>query len=192
MGHVALKRNCFCQASCNLKVFTPTNMLRIPIRSRRAEFVATVSRARNANLPICLICQHRQAAYFPRRRPFSSVSAQSAASDSKWIDRITTRTRQKIWGTDNPPGADDPYTGRSIMKPQESTEAGNEPLDAQTVEDVRMYEEQARREDKNILQAAVDDALNHEAYVPANTWDGLEKVGGEREWDSGRQFKGYD
>lgn len=167
------------------------NMHRVVISSRRAEFISAVYRAQNHNLPICLICQHRQAAYFPRCSPFSSASAKSAASDSKWIDRVTTRTRQRIWGTDNPPGADDPYTGRSLVKPQDSVEGGHESLDAQTAEDVRTYEEQARKEDKKILQAAVDDALNHEAYVPANTWDGIENVGGEKEWDSGRQFKGY-
>lgn len=54
-----------------------------------------------------------------------------------------------------------------------------------------MYEARALQEEKDLFQAAVEDAANHEGYVPAQTWDGLETVGGEKEWNSGKVFKGY-
>jgi len=43
------------------------------------------------------------------------------------------------------------------------------------------------RQDKAELQSQVEQAPTHEDYVPATTWEGLEMVGGEKEWDEGRK-----
>lgn len=50
----------------------------------------------------------------------------------------------------------------------------------------RMAEDQYRQ-DKAELQSQVEQAPTHEDYVPATTWEGLEMVGGEKEWDEGRK-----
>ena len=120
------------------------------------------------------------------------------------------RTRRRIWGSDNPPGNEDPYTGESqlLIKEREKfakvpkqddivtigaaeqlPKPGDEPMETEA--DVREYERQARREERELFQQSVDDAPLHKKYVPKQTWDGMEMVGGEKEWDSGRRtFKG--
>lgn len=165
-------------------------MRRIATSTRRLDLAHVSGRVQRQEPSVCLFCQHHQTTRATPRATFSSTTRNTAASDSPWLERTLNRTRQKIWGTDKPPGADDPYTGRSFAKTQEVASSGSEELDGQTADDVRVYEEQARREEKEILQAAIDEAPSHEAYVPANTWDGLERVGGEKEWDNGKQFRG--
>lgn len=60
-----------------------------------------------------------------------------------------------------------------------------------TQEEDREYRRRALWEEKEIFQQRVEDAPSHEGYVPKQTWDGMEMVGGETEWDSGRRiYKG--
>jgi len=56
--------------------------------------------------------------------------------------------------------------------------------------DVRAYAEEEYRQQRAKLQQQVDDAPMHQDYVPATSWEGLEMVGGETEWDRGRLFDG--
>ena len=49
-----------------------------------------------------------------------------------------------------------------------------------------MAEDQYRQE-RAELQQQVEQAPMHADYVPATTWEGLEMVGGETEWDEGRR-----
>lgn len=63
--------------------------------------------------------------------------------------------------------------------------------DAQANQDARLYAEQLRREKKLAFQAQIDDASTHQDYVPATSWLGMETVGGEKEFDTGKTFHGY-
>jgi len=80
---------------------------------------------------------------------------------------------------------------RENVERRPKTETLGEEGLTENYDDVRMYEARALQEEKELFQAAVEDAPNHEGYVPALTWDGLERVGGEKEWNSGKVFKGY-
>ena len=85
-----------------------------------------------------------------------------------------------MWGTENPPGAEDPYGGPSKL-------------------------EQRRDNRKKDLVAVAEGAPDAETvlpddgasnYVPATTWDGLEHIGGasgwwEEAWDQEHPFYGY-
>jgi len=80
---------------------------------------------------------------------------------------------------------------RENVERRPKTETVEEEGLTENYDDIRMYEARALQEEKELFQAAVEDAPNHEGYVPAQTWDGLERVGGETEWNSGKVFKGY-
>ncbi|MCJ1306316.1 hypothetical protein MMC08_009136, partial [Hypocenomyce scalaris] len=85
-----------------------------------------------------------------------------------------------MWGTENPPGAEDPYGGPSKL-------------------------EQRRDNRKKDLVAVAEGAPDAETvlpddgasnYVPATTWDGLEHIGGasgwwEEAWDQEHPFYGF-
>lgn len=55
----------------------------------------------------------------------------------------------------------------------------------------RVMAQDQYRQERAELQQKVEQAPMHVDYVPATTWDGLEMVGGEKEWAEGRRvFKG--
>ena len=106
--------------------------------------------------------------------------------------------RKKIWGTDNPPGLDDPYgpgfAERRQARLEEQAEAKrrqNLTADERTAEDVA---ETAAEEhvQTNTTYLDVGDSLPNEPfeddpevaaeYKPADTWDGLEHIGHKGDW----------
>lgn len=106
---------------------------------------------------------------------------QSAASSRRYASTntpFTERVRRRIWGTENPPGLKDPYGGegaieralkkRGLLKGDEALEISRDTAASRDVE-------AAAAED----QAAAE-AVNE--YVPATTWEGLERVGHEGRW----------
>ncbi len=58
------------------------------------------------------------------------------------------------------------------------------------VRDATLYEKQRTRDEQKAFQEAVEEAAEHEDYIPADTWDRLEIVGGETDWDTGLVFQG--
>jgi len=143
---------------------------------------------------ICLFCQHGSASSKTTRRiaPFSTSSSRSARSprpsESTSSPDFLERTRRRIWGTDTPPGAADPYArpAKSAAGTASSPLEEGDQVDEAT--DVRAYAEEEYRQQRAKLQQQVEDAPLHQDYVPATTWEGLEMVGGEVEWDRGRLF----
>ncbi|KAK2741593.1 hypothetical protein FQN57_005576 [Myotisia sp. PD_48] len=88
---------------------------------------------------------------------------------------FSEKVRRKLWGTDNPPGLENPYGDDSVIDKKIRESEGhqaqhlNEPLGPETQE----------------LQAEEPQPVNADAmadYVPASTWDGLEHVGSLGEW----------
>lgn len=69
---------------------------------------------------------------------------------------------------------------------------GDHPYDGvQAARDVKEYERQMRQEEWALFQQNVDEAQSHQSYKPKQTWDGMEMVGGEKEWVSETNiFKG--
>lgn len=152
---------------------------------------------------VCLFCQHRSAASRPTTTTTAAFSttrttlARSRPAAPASQPDFLERTRRRIWGTDTPPGAADPYARTPAKTSSDSTTASaaaseleEGDLDVDSAAKVRAYAEAEYKEAKAKEQQAVEDALMHQDYVPATSWEGLEMVGGEVEWDRGRVFEG--
>merc|ERR1712098_132677 len=111
---------------------------------------------------LCSACKHHAS-------PFST-SALRAASNGKVP--LTEKLRRKIWGTDNPPGLEDPYGDRSVFDQSKKKE--------------RRLEKEERDAARLEAQSAaeIENYTGSSRYEPASTWDGLERVGWtEDRWD---------
>ena len=123
----------------------------------------------NCQVYICARCRDRTIKE-TRRAPISTSASRTAEKIP-----FSEKFRRKIWGTDTPPGQADPYT-------KEPNEKGKDAKELSGLEHIAS-------EDPTI---AVGPQLD---YVPAETWDGLEHVGGatgwwEEAWDKEHQFIG--
>ncbi|KAL3424184.1 hypothetical protein PVAG01_03465 [Phlyctema vagabunda] len=111
--------------------------------------------------------------------PFSTTNFRAARTNDRVP--ITEKVRQRIWGTDKPPGLEDPYGDGSILDKTKKQPQQDEIVDEFPVE------EQA------VTNGVEPDMSTYEA---ATTWDGLEKVGGfgkwwQQNWDPDHKFKGF-
>ena len=104
-----------------------------------------------------------------------------SASNGKgsYIDKVADKMRKKIWGTETPPGQEDPYGDRSFVGERNKN----------------MAEDNQESADTSEIAVASEQAIDQGEYVPATTWDGLEHIGGatgwwEDAWDQEHQFKG--
>lgn len=77
---------------------------------------------------------------------------------------MTEKLRRKIWGTDSPPGLEDPYGGKSVFDQTKKREW-----------EEQIEEQKAAR--KLQSQEAKVNSLSKPKYTPATTWDGLETLG---------------
>ncbi|KAE8308390.1 ribosomal subunit 39S-domain-containing protein [Aspergillus transmontanensis] len=116
-------------------------------------------------LYVCSVC--RQEA-----RPRPLVARQFLRNASNTTP-ITERVRRKIWGTDNPPGLKDPYGGEGALerkfRKDQPAKQEEEP------ENLAQASEQTQVENEAELASA-------EAYEPATTWEGLQRVGHLGRW----------
>lgn len=105
---------------------------------------------------------------FIKRAAFSTSSPHSAELP------FTEKIRQKLWGTDQPPGQADPYGDASVFD--------------------RTKERRAREEEKTRTAAPASANFVDATYEPATTWEGLETVGDlsnwmEENWDPENAFR---
>ena len=126
---------------------------------------------------VCLQCRHRAARAASvttsgvaagRTQRNVSTSSSAAASTTPFTERL----RKRIWGTNEPPGSENPYGEKSVL---DSVKAKR---DAERVKDLGPRSEPLQ-----------DD------YVPSKSWEGLEHIGGatgwwEDAWDQENQFQG--
>jgi hypothetical protein len=84
----------------------------------------------------------------------------------------TEKWRKKIWGTDKPPGAADPYGGPSAAEKYAAERKEKTGAD-----------EEAR---------VVEEDMDMSTYEPADNWVGLEEVGGKGIWWKGRPEPGFE
>ncbi|MCJ1355689.1 MAG: hypothetical protein MMC33_005681 [Icmadophila ericetorum] len=115
---------------------------------------------------VCLHCRRRGALPYHQTSTLSTSVSRKAADKS-----FTGRLRRGIWGTDTPPGAEDPYTQRPSPEPVEDSNAA-------------------------LLGTKKPKPIDQVGYEPAVTWDGLEHIGGasgwwEADWDRDHQFTGF-
>ncbi|MCJ1438599.1 hypothetical protein MMC27_007989 [Xylographa pallens] len=129
---------------------------------------------------VCIECQHGLSsppfAIIPKSIP---VANRRQASTAREKTPYTERIRQKIWGTQDPPGQADPYGDASVLDQTKKQTSKSEP---------RPVEQVSRTGDKPLPSSAA-----YANYVPATTWDGLDHIGGatgwwEEAWDEEHQF----
>ncbi|KAF4635959.1 hypothetical protein G7Y89_g2130 [Cudoniella acicularis] len=142
-------------------------MRRISRVNRSIDLLRARATAQTSSPYLCLACRHRASS-------FSTSSLRSAQKDEKVP--ITERIRQRIWGTDQPPGQVDPYGGASVFdKTKERS----------------MEKALAERE-----ASSSAGTIMSPDYAPADNWDGLDHVGGyggwwKQNWDPEHQFQGF-
>jgi hypothetical protein len=118
---------------------------------------------------LCSACMHQGASY-------STSLIRPAPANTK--APFTEKIRQRIWGTDQPPGQEDPYGDASVF---DRTKRGLEKTEVEEPETPEALE----TAEATATEVSAD-------YEPAHTWDGLEEVGGFSEyWDSDNQFRGF-
>ena len=132
---------------------------------------------------VCAECRMRAACANPRA-PFHASRLRHNASprrdgedEGKEEVPFTERMRRRIWGTDTPPGQKDPYAPKGTPGSEP-----NVPRERKKVKAPQEPEEPAP-------------AVYQDTYVPAMTWDGLDRIGGpsgwwEEQWDQEHHFTG--
>ena len=138
-----------------------TKMRRISRINGPIDVLRSRATAQTPSPYLCLVCKH-QATF---------VSTSSIRTPAKVP--FTEKIRQKIWGTDQPPGLKDPYGDRSRF------------------DQTKKRAQETEIEERKV--AATPDLSN---YEPATTWDSLERVGGfghwwKENWDPDHQFVGF-
>ncbi|KAL3478235.1 ribosomal subunit 39S-domain-containing protein [Aspergillus californicus] len=117
-------------------------------------------------LYVCSVC--RQEA---RPRPLVTRQFLRNASDSS--TPITERVRRKLWGTDNPPGLKDPYGGEGVFEKKFKKNQAARQEEAVEVNQVT--------ETENV--AAEEPVSADSTYVPATTWEGIQRIGHLGRWN---------
>ncbi|KAK6586303.1 hypothetical protein PZA11_001360 [Diplocarpon coronariae] len=151
-------------------------MRRISRIDRSIYVLLTRSIAPKTSSYLCLACKHHAL-------PFSTTAIRTAQEKASLTEQLTEKLRRKIWGTDNPPGQKNPYGDASVF------------------DRMRMRKEEQRIKDEEAARALVakpkagsvprakkpPGTKQPTKYQPANTWDGLEYVGGPvrdpRDWE---------
>lgn len=114
---------------------------------------------------LCHACKQRTSS-------FSTSSLRTAANTPGFTEKL----RRKIWGTDSPPGAKDPYGGLSKFERKKMQE-----------------EEQALEQAEQSRPVTQEVSAD---YQPADSWNGLEVVGDtaamfRQQWEADHQFEGF-
>ena len=118
---------------------------------------------------VCAQCRRQASSAIPKA---SHLAKQPPTLRRYASSSITDKLRKKIWGTDSPPGQDDPYGSPSVL-------------------DKRREQQEKQEAAKTTKTEAPDD---DGYYAPATTWDGLKTVGrpgwGLERWDEDNVFEG--
>jgi hypothetical protein len=144
-------------------------MRRITRPTRSIDFLRARANAQTPCPYLCSACKLQATS-------FSTTSLWAARNHGKvpWTEKF----RQRIWGTDRPPGLENPYEGKSVLNKAKEPEKEDEIEEGQA--------EQEAAKPKPVLST----------YEPASTWDGLEEVGedgswSQENWDPDHQYKGF-
>ncbi|KAL4990480.1 ribosomal subunit 39S-domain-containing protein, partial [Aspergillus falconensis] len=124
---------------------------------------------------VCSTCRQE------RPRPFVARQFLRHASDDN--TPITERVRRKLWGTDNPPGLKDPYGGEGVFE-KKFKRAGQVPKQQGEPEgDQRTPVENHAAAAEDTALADVAEDVTAGEYVPATTWEGLDRIGHLGRWN---------
>ena len=159
-------------------------MIQTPGRGIRA--LAQLS-SRQTSAYVCLQCQ-RQASHTVAKAKWAPKSRSLPcryASSSSFSDKL----RKRIWGTDNPPGPEDPYGSSGVLEQRRREKAARD-------------EEQGLASNDTAKAPIIEDNVgaigegSEENGSEATTWEGMLVVGGPgwgmEEWDQRHPFRGFD
>jgi hypothetical protein len=129
---------------------------------------------------LCLACKHRTT-------PFSTSFLRAAPSNEK--ASFTEKVRQKIWGTHQPPGLEDPYGDGSVFDRTKKREQ-RQRIQAreQEPEEAPVEVEETATE---VEETETDNTRSFGRSERATNWDGLQWVGGGTLWQPEDDFKGF-
>jgi hypothetical protein len=101
------------------------------------------------------------------------------------LDRGLDKLRKKIWGSDKPPGLENPYGDGSILEQNERRRQRQKKDNEVKDSEVKQRPQQKAKAYKPVS-----------SYEPAETWDGLQRVGGygnwwAQNWDPLHPFKSF-
>ena len=128
-------------------------------------------------------------------RLLSYRAAQKSNSSTKYLPSRrhasgfinTEKWRKKIWGSENPPGQEDPYGPPGALD-QRRREQG--------VEDPEQSAKEVETSVGDLDDAEEDITPRGPHYKRATTWEGLERVGyrnwGKEQFDEEHPFEGFD
>jgi hypothetical protein len=136
------------------------------------------------SLYVCSSCRHNVL-------PACSLKYAHARRHASGQTPLTERLRQRIWGTSQPPGLEDPYGGEGIISKAWKKRKGEHTGEQERVQEVEEEEEAAA------VAAAAEAARvgSRKAqreptteFTPAKTAEGLQIIGHRRKWtDLGRK-----
>jgi len=93
--------------------------------------------------------------------------------------------RKKIWGSETPPGQEDPYGGASVLDQRKREQELEDKREGRSVQVAPTSEELKEVGDENETSD----------YVAKVRWDGLDRVGyegwGREKWDKQHPFEGF-
>ena len=145
---------------------------------------ASFRKADPRSVYVCFQCQRKASTQSLKAKPSfpSCPIPRRLASTSPFSERL----RKKIWGTDTPPGQEDPYGPPGVVEQnRKDRELGDH---QQTFPDP---------ESRSKSQSAVDEEDDSGLLESdATTWEGMPVVGGHgwgmREWDAEHPYTGFD
>ena len=169
-------------------------MRRIPRSQQSIDSLLISSRHAHSRSPsLCRACQFRSTSLPLSRHPSTfPVAALSTSSSAQYAimernpeksKQFTDKLRKKIWGTEDVPGREDPYSPDSPMRVPGQVVGKDEGKSKELGVEESSEEEQVEWE---------REMEEERAFKPAQTWDGLERVGSKqwaekfREWRRGR------
>jgi hypothetical protein len=136
--------------------------------------IGLLKKQTNARIPsplyLCLACRHQNTSF--------STSALRPAPKLPYTEKV----RQRIWGTDKPPGLEDPYGDASVFD-QLKKRAPEQELEARNG--------QTEESPKGVGQSATEDPVDEGGYEPATSVEGLQWVGGDPVWQPEEDFAGF-
>lgn len=139
------------------------------------------------NLHVCSNCRHNVL-------PAYSLNHTARRHASSGQTPFTDRLRQRIWGSDKPPGLEDPYGGEGVIskalrKSRDKLDGEQEQVvQAQVVQEQELYRDQADEQAEAAAAAAQvgrgKDSQYTGEFTPAATAEGLRVIGHQNKWTS--------
>lgn len=141
------------------------------------------------SLYVCSSCRHNVLSACSLSHS-SSPARRHASGRTPFTDRL----RQRIWGTDKPPGLEDPYGGEGVI-----SKAWKKRKAEHTGEQLQEAQEQQVQEEEPWAEQEVDEAAaaaeaarvgsgrgysDHAEFTPAKTAEGMRVIGHHGKWKS--------